>query len=88
MGFTRKWLYNHHHHHPPTTQTQSQQYLSCYWPDFDETLKVGFWEHLGQIPTVLVSFVQATFVLATFATIKNIYIGGEGEEKNDENSFH
>ena len=24
---------------PPTRETQCQQYLSCYWPDFDETLK-------------------------------------------------
>ena len=23
-----------------------QEYLSCYWPNFDETLKVGSWEHL------------------------------------------
>ena len=27
-------------HHPPT-QTQFQQYLSYYLPDFDQTLKVG-----------------------------------------------
>ena len=33
-----------------------QEYLSCYWPDFDETLKVGSWEHLEQIPTVTVTF--------------------------------
>ena len=32
-----------------------QEYLSSYWPDFDETLKVGSWEHLEQIPTVTVS---------------------------------
>ena len=23
-----------------------QEYLSCYWPDFDETLKVASWNHL------------------------------------------
>ena len=23
-----------------------QQYLSCYWPDFDQTSKSAFWEHL------------------------------------------
>ena len=62
---------------PPTTQTQSQQYLSCYWPDFDETLKVGSCEHLEQIPTDTVTFVhaifvQATFVLVTFVHIRNI----------------
>ena len=34
---------------PPPTQTQCQQYLSCYWPDLDETLKVGSWEHLEHI---------------------------------------
>ena len=26
-----------------------QEYLSCYWPDFDETLQVGSWEHHGDI---------------------------------------
>ena len=45
-----------------------QQYLSCYWPNFDETLKVGSWEHQEQIPT----FVQAIFVLATFVHVGNI----------------
>ena len=59
-----------HHHHPP--QTQCRQYLSCYWPDFDETLKVASWEHLEQIPTIKLTFVQATFVLATFVHIRNI----------------
>ena len=41
------------------------EYLRCNWPDFDETLKIGSWEHLEQIPTVMVKFVQTTFVLAT-----------------------
>ena len=31
------------------TQTQCQQYLSCYWPAFDETVEVGSWEHLQKI---------------------------------------
>ena len=35
-------------------------------------LPVGFWEHLEQIPTVIVTFVEATFVLATFVHIGNI----------------
>ena len=39
-----------------------QEYLSFNWPDFDETLKIASWEHLEQIPTVMVTFVQATFV--------------------------
>ena len=49
-----------------------QEYLSCYWPDFDETLQVGSWKHLEQIPTVRVTFVHATFVLATFVHVRNI----------------
>ena len=71
LGLTRKWLCI-----PPTpphpTETQCQQYLSCYWPDVDETLKVGSCEHLEQIPTVRVTFVHATFVLATYVHIRNI----------------
>ena len=47
-------------------------YLSSYWPDFDQTLKVGSWDPLEQIPTVMMTFVQATFVLATFVHISNI----------------
>ena len=43
-----------------------------YCTDFDQTLKVGSWEHLEQIPTVTVTFVQATFVLMTFVHIRNI----------------
>ena len=26
-----------------------QEYLSCYWPDFDQILNVGSWDHLEQI---------------------------------------
>ena len=29
-----------HTHHSPPKQTQCQQYLSCYWPDFNQTWKV------------------------------------------------
>ena len=49
-----------------------QEYLSCYWPDFDESLKIGSWDYLELISTVTVTFVQATFVIATFVHIKNI----------------
>ena len=35
-----------------------QEYIRCYWPDFDQTLKVGSWDHLEQIPTVTVTFVK------------------------------
>ena len=49
-----------------------QQYLSCYWPDLDQTLNKGFWEQIQQITTVPMTFVQATFVLGTFVHISNI----------------
>ena len=49
-----------------------QEYLSCYSSDFYETLKVVAWEYLEQIPTIKLTLVQATFVLATFVHIKNI----------------
>ena len=57
---------------PPTTQAQCQQYLSCYYPDIDETLKIDSWEHLEKITTVMMTSVQAAFVLATFVHIKSI----------------
>ena len=61
-------------HSPTTTQTLRQQYLSCYCPDFDQTLSVVPWEHIQQISTVTVTFVQATFVLGTFVHISNISV--------------
>ena len=47
----------------PTTTTI---FLGCDSIKFQVNLKVGSWEHLEQIPTVAVTFVQATFALATF----------------------
>ena len=49
-----------------------KQYLNCYWSNFDQTLNVGCWEHLEQIPTVMVTFVLATFFLETFVHIRKI----------------
>ena len=49
-----------------------QEYLSCYWSDFDETLSVASWKHLEQVPTIKLTFVHATFALATIVHIKNI----------------
>ena len=40
-----------------------QQCLSLYSPDFDKTLKVGYWEHLEHILNFIGTFVYATFVL-------------------------
>ena len=51
-----------------------QQYLSCYWPDLDQILNKGSWEHIQQITTVTTTFVQATFVLGIFVHISNINI--------------
>ena len=72
-------LWTTHHpppttYHPPptTTQTFRQQYLSSYWPDSDQTLNKGSWEHIQQITTLTTTFVQATFVLGTFVHISNI----------------
>ena len=47
------------------------RYLSCYWPDFNQTVMVGSWDPLEQIPTVILTFVQATVVLATIVHIRN-----------------
>ena len=49
LGLTRKWLYTTTH--PPTTtttQTQCHQYLICSCSDFNQTLKVGFWDQQQQ----------------------------------------
>ena len=51
-----------------------QQYIICYWPNLDQTLNKGSWEHKQQITTVTTTFVQATFVLGTFVQISNISI--------------
>ena len=63
--------------HHPTQKAQRQQYLSCYRPDFDQTLKVGSWDYLERISTIEIPFIHATFVqatsvLATFVHISNI----------------
>ena len=65
--YPKMTLHTSHPTPPPPTETQCQQYLSCYWTDFDEIFKVGSWEHLEQIPTV-----HATFVLVTIVHIMNI----------------
>ena len=39
-----------------------QSYLSCYWANFDQTLKIDSWENLEVIPTLMATFVQETFV--------------------------
>ena len=51
VGCDMKMTLIHYHHHPPpppTTQTQCQQYLSCYWFDFNQTLKLGSWDEQQQ----------------------------------------
>ena len=46
--------------------------ITGYWPDLDQTLSKGSWEHIQQTTTVTTTFVQATFVLGTFVHISNI----------------
>ena len=46
-----------------------QEYLSCFWPDFDQTLKLPFWDILWQMSTVIVTFVLVTFVHINFNQI-------------------
>ena len=50
-----------------------QEYLSCYSLDFDQTLKVGSWDHLDQIQAVMVSFVQTKFVhISNIAAVNHL----------------
>ena len=61
---------------PPPTTTIQRNSISAIskllLTRFGGTLNLGSWEHLEQIPTVTVIFVQAKFVLVTFAYIINI----------------
>ena len=41
-------------------------------PGWAETLTIGSWDYLEQIPTVTVTVVKATFVRMTFVHIRNI----------------
>ena len=61
---TWSWLYFTPVTRRRKTTTTLTKYLSCKWLDFDQTLK--------QMPTVMVTFVQATYVLMTFVHISNI----------------
>ena len=61
----------HNYHHPPHKLNVSNISVVTL-PDFDQTLKVGSWEYLEQIPIVTVTFVQATFVLEIFVIWINI----------------
>ena len=42
----------------PSDVCPYQQYISWYWPDFDQILKVGSCDLFGHIPTVTVTFVK------------------------------
>ena len=37
------------HYHHPSKEIQYQQYISCYWPNFNQTLKVSSWDQLEQL---------------------------------------
>ena len=45
VGFDKKKMTLHHPQPPtPSPGTQRLQYLSCYWPNFDQTWNLGFWD--------------------------------------------
>ena len=53
VGCDMKMTLIHHPPPPPTThhpatQTQCQQYHSCYWSDFNQTLNLGSWDEQQQ----------------------------------------
>ena len=66
----------------PSDICPHQEYGSCYWPNFDQTLMIGSLDNLQQMPTVMVTFFlaiicpgdicQATFVLVTIIHMRNI----------------
>ena len=43
VGFYMKMTL-HHHRLPPPQETQHQEYLSYYQPDFNQTLDLAFWD--------------------------------------------
>ena len=55
-----------------------QEYLSCYWPDYDEILKVGSWEHLEEVFGSNIFFIQNFWVsifldLSCFLLVTTIF---------------
>ena len=72
--FYPKIILHHHHPSPPTTTHRnpisaiSHLLLTWLWSN----LKGRFLEYLEQIQTETVTFVQATFVLATFVHNRNV----------------
>ena len=68
VGFDHKMSLHTPPHHTNSISVISQLLLTRFWWNF----KIGSWEHLEQIPTGMMTFVQATFVLVTFVHIRNI----------------
>ena len=56
----------------PPPPHKCQQFLKCYLPEFDQILKLGSGEHLERIPTVIVTFVQATYMSLRHLSISAI----------------
>ena len=54
------WHKDYFAHQPPKN---SMSVISLLWPDFDQTLKIGFWGHSKQMRTVTETIVLVTFVL-------------------------
>ena len=58
---------------PQLNHNSTQRNITLSWVRHEnETLKVTFWEHLEQIPTIKLTFVHETFVLVTFVHIRII----------------
>ena len=44
----KSWVWHENDFNPPPPQTQCHRYLSCYWPNFNQTLKLGSWDEQQQ----------------------------------------
>jgi len=54
----------------------------CYWPDIDDTLKVGSWDYLEKILTVTGTYVHIRNILAVTDSIRTkLYSQGQGKVK-------
>ena len=53
-GFYTKLTLHYHH---PSKEIQYQQYISCYWPNFNQTLKVSSWDQLEQLLNLTMTFI-------------------------------
>ena len=65
FGFDMKRILNNH---PPPLGPQRQQYLSCYWPNFDQILKIRFLEKIIRTITTSSATITTTNIYPLFGT--------------------